>query len=90
MTPKSNLNSTAELFKRYKINKMYFLVEVLVTTLFSWTLHKILSELNLQSYITVGVPVLVATFIIISSFLKRRKKVEKTKKEEKSMIKFSK
>jgi len=88
MTPKSNLNSTAELFKLYKINKLYFIVEVLVTMIFSWTIHMILSELQLASYINIGIPVLIAFFIIISSFLKRRKKVEKTVKKEKSMIKF--
>jgi len=90
MTPKSNPNSTAELFKRYKINKMYFIVEVLVTTLFSWTLYMILSELGLEFYINLSVPILVGLFIIISSFLKRRKKVEKTVKKETSLIKYSK
>lgn len=88
MTPKSNHNSTAELFKLYKINKLYFIVEVLVTMIFSWTVYMILSELQLASYISIGIPVLISFFIIVSSFLKRRKKVEKTVKEEKSMIKF--
>jgi len=90
MTPNSKPNSTTELFKRYKINKMYFIVEVLVTTLFAWTIHMILSELNLAAYITIGVPVLVGSFIIVSSFWRRREKVDKATKEEKSMIKFSK
>ena len=78
MTPKSNLNSTAELFKLYKINKLYMLVEVLVTVLLSWIVYMILSELNLNSYLCVGVSILLAVFIMASSFLKRRKKVKKT------------
>ncbi len=90
MTPKSNLNSTAELFKLYKINKLYMLVEILVTTLFSWTIYMILSELNLNSYLCLAVPILIAVFVITSSFLKRRKTVEKTVTKETKLVKFSK
>lgn len=90
MTPKSNLNSTAELFKLYKINKLYMLVEILVTTLFSWTIYMILSELNLNAYLCLAVPFLIAVFVITSSFLKRRKKVEKTVTKETKLVKFSK
>lgn len=88
MTPKSNLNSTAELFKLYKINKLYMLVEVLVTVLLSWIVYMILSELNLNSYLCLVVPILIAVFIMTTSFLKRRKKIEKSVTKKKSLIKF--
>ena len=90
MTPKSNLNSTAELFKLYKINKLYFLVEILITVLFSWTVYMILSELQLNSYLCISVPILIFISVVFFSFLKRRKKVEKTVKKETKLVKFSK
>lgn len=90
MTPKLNLHSTAELVNLYKTIKLYFFVEILVSLLFSWTVYMILSELKLNAYLCIGVAALISLFVIVSSFLRRRKKVEKTVKKETSLIKFSK
>lgn len=86
----SKTNSVNELIKMYRDNKIYFAVELSVTAIFSFILHKIFGEITQNAYLTVAVPIVTGAFIIASSFLRRKNKIEKEQEEKQhSKVKFS-